>query len=96
MENEKLKMEDDSITGSLHACESLQRARAKACPHIAAIRRVEVAIRVSNQGRTSRPTAASQNLVIAKPRLGVFLVRPRNKPRIWSNDVLVHSALPII
>ena len=80
----KMKMEMKSITGSLQAWDFLLRAGAKACPHVPTVRRVEVTIRVSNQGRTRSPTTAAQNLVIAKPRLGILLVRPRDKPRIWA------------
>src|ERR1044071_4707840 len=46
----------------------LQRAGTEAAPHIAPVRRVVVAIRVSNHRGSRSPATAAKNLVITKPR----------------------------
>src|SRR3990172_6047892 len=58
------------------------RAAAKTGEHIAPVGSVEIAPGVAQQRRARRMTAAAQHLVVAEPRLRVFLIRVANEVRI--------------
>ena len=60
----------------------LESAGAKPGPHVPAIGGVKVSIPAMNEARTSCPTSATQDFMIAKPGRRVFLVRSGHKSGI--------------
>src|SRR5215472_17224130 len=79
----------------------LRPAGAESCPHVAAIRCVEVPPGISEQARLRWPGAAAQDLVSAKPGLRVLPILIDLESRVWPEiacsplpDVADHLAAP--
>src|SRR5215469_3115737 len=70
----------------------LRSAGAESCPHVAAIRCVEVPPGISEQARLRWPGAATQDLVSAKPGLRVLSIRIDLESGVWPE--IAGSPLP--
>src|SRR5215469_4244097 len=70
----------------------LRPAGAESCPHVTAIRSVEVSPGISQQARLRRPGTPAQHFVRSKPGLRVFPIRIDLEAGVWPE--IAGSPLP--